>query len=173
MRFEGHVASGYLISQAALSALPIEPESKLGLLAMGTIAGVLPDFDGLVYIIRKRSFLLGNDYTHHKWVSHTLPPYWLFAGLLFLVGHFKSLAWLTHAAILLALSTTGHFLLDMVGSGDGIMLLWPFSQRMFGIGKLHAHGAEWKRKYEASPFVIIERGILLGALVVFIADLLG
>jgi membrane-bound metal-dependent hydrolase YbcI (DUF457 family) len=152
-------------------ALTASPEDELSLLAIGTIAGVLPDADALYYFYKKKALAMGDDFNHHRWISHTFPPYLLLAACLLLLGKIFPIPWLESASYVLAVSSGVHLLLDMVGSGDGIMALWPFSQRMFGIGKLHAHGLTWKRKYEASPYVRIEQALVIGAVIAFSFDL--
>jgi hypothetical protein len=173
MRFQGHVAAGYIVSQAFIAASAFPAEKSLLLTAVGTAAGILPDLDGLYYLARKRELRFDTDFTHHTWVTHTLPPYLLIGALALWLGVNDGNEILQASAKLLMISTSIHLLLDMVGSGDGIMIAWPISHRMFGIGLLKVHGMEWKRRYEASGFVWIERAILFVALLLLASDLVG
>lgn len=173
MRIQGHIAAGYLVSQSLSAVLPIAADERLALLTLGTIAGALPDFDALYYFAKKKALMLGDDFRHHQWVSHTLPPYLLLTALVFIFGWATKSTLLQNASILLGASVGAHFLMDMVGTGDGIMILWPFSQRMVGIGKMNVHGMIWKRKYEASPYVWIENVILFGASTHLLAHITG
>jgi membrane-bound metal-dependent hydrolase YbcI (DUF457 family) len=173
MRVQGHIAAGYLASQVLAAALSIPAEDRLTMLALGTLAGGLPDLDALYYFAKKKAVMLGDDFRHHHWVSHTFPPYLILTGLLFILGWGTANSCLQNASLFLGASVCMHLLLDMVGSGDGIMILWPFSRRMVGIGKLNAHGMTWKRKYEASPYIWIENTILLAAFLLLSLDIAG
>ena len=52
-------------------------------------------------------------------------------------------------AVLFGVLTFGHLLLDSWGTDDGIMWLWPFDRRQFGLfpRDLHAGGAYGRRFY--------------------------
>lgn len=173
MRFQGHAAAGYIVSQAFIAASTLPPEKSLLLTAVGTVAGFLPDLDSLYYFARKRELRFDTDFTHHTWITHTFPPYLLISALALWQGVISGNEILQGSAKLLIISTGIHLLLDMVGSGDGIMIAWPISRRMFGIGLLGVHGMEWKRRYEASGYVWIERAILFGALLLLVSGLVG
>ncbi len=173
MRIQGHIAAGYLVSQGLIAILPIPADERLAMLTLGTLAGVLPDLDALYYFAKKKAVMLSDDFTHHQWVSHTFPPYLILTGLLLVLGWFTANTSLQNASLFLGVSVCIHLLLDMVGSGDGIMILWPISRRMVGIGKLNVHGMTWKRVYETSPYVWIENMILITAFVLLLADIVG
>jgi membrane-bound metal-dependent hydrolase YbcI (DUF457 family) len=173
MRFQGHAAAGYIVSQAFIAAASVPSENSLWITTVGTIAGILPDLDGVYYLARKRELRFDADFTHHTWVTHTFPPYILIGLLVLLFGIQARNELLQESAQIVMISTSIHLLLDMIGSGDGIMLVWPISRRMYGIGKLHVHGMEWKRRYESSRYVWMERAIIAGAVVLLATDLIG
>jgi len=164
MRPQGHIAAGYLVSQAVIGLMAAPAEEQLALTILGIAAGIFPDLDVLYYFARKKKLIFDDDFVHHHWVSHTFPPYFLAALLFYLARPANAAAAFLHAGITAFSSVIVHLLLDMVGSGDGIMIAWPFSRRMVGIGKLNARGMQWKRLYEASPYVRIEYFIILSAL---------
>jgi hypothetical protein len=172
MRIQGHLAAGYLASQGLIAVLPVTSEDRLAMLLVGTLAGGLPDADSVYYFIHNKTFSLGDDFTHHTWFTHTFPPYLLLSFFLFIAGRLFQYPPLQQSAFFLAIPTAVHLLLDSVGSGDGIMLLWPFTRRMFGIGLLNAHGKNWQRLYEASPYVWFERVLIAAAILLLCVDLL-
>jgi hypothetical protein len=172
MRIQGHLAAGYLVSQGLVTALPIASEDRIAMLLVGTLAGGLPDADAIYYFARKKTLSLGDDFTHHTWITHTFPPYLILSFFLFFAGRLLYATSLQHSAFFLAIPVATHLLLDSVGSGDGIMLLWPFTRTMFGIGLLNAHGRNWQRRYEASPFIWIERVLIVGAILLLCVDVL-
>jgi len=172
MRIQGHIAAGYLVSQAVIRILAVPAEEQLALTVLGTAAGIVPDLDTLYYLARKKKLIFDDDFVHHHWVSHTFPPYILAALLLFLLSSRGGASPFLPAGVTAFSSIFVHLFLDMLGSGDGIMIAWPISRRMVGIGKLNARGMQWKRKYEASPYVWIERFIILSALSYFFGKML-
>jgi hypothetical protein len=173
MRFQGHLAAGYVVSRVFINIVGIPPENQLLMTAIGTGAGILPDLDALYYFVRKGAITFDDDFTHHKWITHTFPPYLIVGLLILVVGGNLQNQLIQHSAALLTISTFVHLFLDMIGSGDGIMIAWPFSQRMVGIGKLHVHGMEWKQRYETSVYIWIERLIILVALIILGSNLAG
>ena len=172
MRVQGHLAAGYLVSQAIIGIVSVPAEEQLTLTIIGTGAGLFPDLDTLYYLARKKKLVFEDDFVHHHWVSHTFPPYVLAAFLLVLLRPVNEATVFLHGVITAFSSIFVHLMLDMIGSGDGIMIAWPFSRRMVGIGKLNARGMQWKRKYEASPYVRIEQFIILSALIHIFGQLL-
>jgi|GEM_PF-1841484 len=168
---QGHLAGGFLVSQAVTHLMGLSGAERWGMVAIGTMAGATPDADALLYFAKKRSLRIGEDFKHHAWVTHTLPFHWAIAVFLHMLGLYLGNLFLSRAAILYAATATCHLLMDVLGSGDGIMLAWPFSKRFMGIGTLHVHGKNWLRLYRKSPVFRVERCIRYAALLVLLFQL--
>ena len=52
MRVQGHLAAGYLVSQAIIGVVAVPAEEQLTLTIIGTGAGIFPDLDTLYYLAR-------------------------------------------------------------------------------------------------------------------------
>lgn len=109
------------------------------LVAVGTIAAVLPDAD-------VAAFKLGIEYAHafgHRGASHSL-VFALACGVLAACGARWLKASAVVAFVFVALSAASHPLLDMLTDGGlGVALFWPWSDAR--------HFAPW-RVIEVSPF---------------------
>jgi hypothetical protein len=171
MKIAGHLAGGWLVSRWLINKSELPITEKRQLLALGTLAGVLPDLDYLWYAYKKGRFEYKNDFRHHTWISHTFPFYWIPAAVLYGIGVLRRKSKLKLYASFLAAGTTVHLLQDTIGSGDGIMLLYPISKRMYGIGLSGLHGDEWNAKYVESPVYKIELSVCLLAAVTFLYEL--
>jgi len=156
MKLFGHASGGYLAARLATKSMGLSESEREKLLVIGTVAGTLPDWDYFWYAYQKRGFAYSNDFRHHTWVTHTFPFHWLIATLLYVFGLLRKDKQLKNSAVVLAAGTTTHLLQDMVGTGDGIMLYYPFSKKMTGIGLLNVHGDEWERAYTKSPYYLVE-----------------
>lgn len=172
MKIEGHLAGGWLVSRWLTEKLTSNKKEYHRLLFLGTLAGVLPDADYLWYVIKKGRIVYKNDFRHHTWVSHTFPFYWIPASLLYSIGMLKNKPGLKNIASVLAAGTTIHLLQDTVGSGDGIMLFYPLSKRMDGLGLNGLHGDEWNAKYTKSRIYLVELAICLIGGFTFVYDML-
>jgi len=173
MNLPGHIAGGWLVSQNLVKFL--KPKSKKEhrkLLILGTIAGTIPDWDYILYAVRSGALKYEGDFRHHTWITHTFPFYWVIAILVFLIGIFRNNKSLQKEGAIFAAGTTTHLLQDAVGSGDGIMFLYPFSKRMFGIFLSGLHGKEWYRNYVKSPIYIVELLLIFFAVITFLYDLI-
>jgi hypothetical protein len=169
----GHLAGGYLTTQAALHIIKPPPENRLPLLTLGTIAGILPDLDGVYHIIRTRSLKFGEDFDHHRWISHTFPFYWIPGGLLYLWSKLTGRTMVQQATAVTLAGVTTHLLQDTIGSGTGLMWAWPFSKRMDGICTLNVKGGEaWLEVYNQHPISWVERLTVLAAVGLFLTNLL-
>jgi len=172
MKLFGHAAGGYLISRLATKSMELSKSERNKLLILGTIAGTLPDWDYFWYVYQKGELAYSSDFRHHTWVTHTFPFHWVIAGAVYLIGVFRKDKKLKNSAVVLAASTTTHLVQDMIGTGDGIMLYYPFSKQMTGIGLLNVHGDEWERLYTKSPYYLIELAIGAFATITFLYDFL-
>ncbi len=174
MKIEGHLAGGWLVSKSIVDCMkPATKKERGSLLGLGVFAGVLPDLDFLWYLWKKRGLTYENDFRHHTWITHTFIFYWIPAGFLFLIGSWLDHNQLKRGAVILAAGTTTHLMQDMVGSGDGIMIAYPFSRKMVGIGLLKKHGKEWLEAYVHSPYYRIELGIVGLGLISLISEIIA
>lgn len=172
MKIFGHAAGGYLATRLLTKAMKVSDTQKNRLLIWGTIAGTMPDWDYFWYAIQKGGFAYSTDFRHHTWITHTFPFYWFLSAVLYGLGIWKKKDELKQGAAVMAVSTSTHLVQDMIGSGDGIMLYYPFSKSMTGIGLLNVHGDEWNRVYSSSPIYLIELGIIFLAAISFFLDLI-
>lgn len=173
MKIKGHLAGGWLVTKTIVNNLKIaERKERKNLLALGSFFGILPDLDFIPYVIKKRKVVYENDFRHHTWITHTFPFYLLPALLVFLTGKKKGNRKMENAAKVFAASTSTHLFQDMIGSGDGIMLFYPFSKKMVGIGKSDLHGPDWENHYTNSPYYFVEILITIFAFSSFLSELL-
>lgn len=84
-----------------------------------TLAGVLPDLDGLTLLAGEAAYA-----TYHHVVTHGLPSALVCAAVLGWLGEKKRVV-----AVLAFVTFHLHLLCDLVGSGPGwpLWYLWPFS----------------------------------------------
>ena len=156
----GHAAGGYLVGAVLARATQSNSARSRTMRLLGTLGGLLPDLDLVVYNLARKPLGLTSDVRHHTWLTHTLPFYLLPAGLL--------TAWAnrTHRAEIAISITTftagacAHLIQDMCGSGDGLQLFFPLSRRMFGIRLLNVHGKEWRRRYLRDPIFLVEVALI-------------
>ena len=171
MKIQGHLAGGWLITRSILKKKTFTKSERRRLLIIGSVAGVLPDLDYLLYAYNKKGFVYKNDFRHHTWITHTFPFYWVIASFIFLGGILFKRNELKDIARVFAAGASIHLLQDAVGSGDGIMFLFPFSKRMSGLALIGLHGDEWEAKYVKSPIFLLELSIRILGLVTFLSDL--
>src|SRR5262245_57017665 len=167
----GHLAGGYLVTRNLLNHIEVEPGDKQVLLLAGSLAGVLPDMVAILYIAWSRDLQFGDEFDHHRWITHTFPFYWGPGLLAYLVGRVRNNPWLSQLALVITIGATVHLLQDTIGSGTGLMWAWPFSRRMAGICTLNVKGGQaWLAVYNRHPIAWVERGIILLALATFLVD---
>ena len=173
MRVTGHIAGAYLVTKSLLSSWSLGDQTiNSTLLVLGTLSGGLPDLDYLYYAIKSRGIKFGTDFQHHKWISHTF-PFYIIPGLFFyFLGETLNASFMSMAAVVITVAATTHLLLDMIGSGDGIMWAWPFSKRMDGVFLLNVHGKEWIEAYARHPISWVENTIVICSIVWLGFDLL-
>jgi membrane-bound metal-dependent hydrolase YbcI (DUF457 family) len=155
----GHLAGGFLAGRALINRLQMPAEERGTLLAHGALGGVLPDLDTLIHLFRTRSIEFGEDFQHHRWLTHTFPFYWIPAILVWLYARVSGRPRLARKAVVTVGGISAHLLQDTIGAGDGIMLFWPFTRRVFGIFSLGVHGRHWLDAYRKHPVFWIERMI--------------
>jgi hypothetical protein len=168
----GHLAGAYLTTCFLLNRIDPKPTDRRSLLVAGIVAGILPDADTLFYVARSRSLEFGQDFDHHRWISHTFPPYWLAGLAAYLYGRLSGRRRLAHGAQVMTAATTVHLVQDTIGSGTGIMWAWPFSKHMGGIGTLHIKGGRaWLKAYKSHPLAWVERVIIVMAALTLLIQL--
>jgi len=170
MKLFGHASGGYLAARLVTKSMDLSELDRKRLLIFGTVAGTLPDWDYFWYAYQKRGFAYSNDFRHHTWITHTFPLHWIIAVLFYAFGSLRKNEKITNSAIVLAAGTTTHLLQDMIGTGDGIMLYYPFSKKMTGIGLLNVHGDEWERAYTKSPYYLVELAFGACAIIAVLFD---
>ena len=174
MRPLGHLAGGYLVARAFLKLLQPPPAEEPVLLALGAGSGLLPDADTLVYVAKTGAMEFGEDFDHHRWVSHTFPVYLAPGLLLYAYARRQGRQRLSRGALVTLAGTIVHLLQDTIGSGTGLMWAWPFSRRMDGICTLHVKGGRaWLETYTHHPIAWVERSIILAAVAAFAVDVWG
>jgi len=172
MRLPGHVAGAWIASKIVISRLrTTSTQERRNLSILGAIAGTLPDLDYLWYMVTKRGIKYESDFRHHTWITHTFPFYWAIGGFLYLIGVVKNNPLLKNQATILAVSTSTHLAQDMIGSGDGIMALYPASRKMYGVWLSGLHGKEWNENYVKSSAYLVELGLIVIACIMFVVSI--
>jgi membrane-bound metal-dependent hydrolase YbcI (DUF457 family) len=154
----GHIG-GSLITAHLVENYVFRSNVTLKTLILAISLGLLPDVDSLPALMvgcwKPTQGLLA----HHRYPTHTL--------LFYLVMTFgvRQVFPQRISYLFLAL-TVVHLLLDTWGNDDGIMWLWPLSNRQFSLfpADLHAgdtFGLQFYRRYFRSPRVIVPEILLL------------
>jgi len=172
MRLPGHIAGAWIASKFIIDRLDISSsQERNNLSLLSAVAGTIPDWDYLWYVYKKMGIKYEGDFRHHTWITHTFPFYWVISGLIYFVGIVRNKPSLKKQAAVFAVATSTHLAQDMVGSGDGIMALYPLSKNMYGVGLSGLHGKEWNDNYVKSPSYLIEIGLVIVACMMFILGL--
>ena len=127
MVLPGHLAGGYLAARALLSLThaSFPPGQTTALLAIGTLAGELPDIDLVRFALDKR------DADHRDYFTHA-PLFWLAIALVIaLVGYAAGSPFSEFVGWLVLSGSWCHLLFDSVEYG--VMWLWPFSVKRFAL----------------------------------------
>ena len=161
----GHAAGGYLTGALLAAITKANQRQSRRLRLLGTLGGLLPDFDLVIYNALRQPLALKSDSHHHTWPTHTIPFYLISGGLLAIWARRTQHIQLAKDATALTASACAHLIQDMFGSGDGIPLLSPVSTRMFGVHLLGVHGKEWRKRYLRDPIFSLEIALILVAFV--------
>lgn len=170
MRTPGHMAGSYIVVREVVNHMPASVPNPTLLIVLGTLAGALPDLDYFYYAIKSGGLKYETDFQHHKWISHTFPFYIIPGAMIYLLGFWLNSPIVKSISLVVTVGAVIHLLLDMVGSGDGIMWAWPFSKRMDGVHLLNVHGKEWAKVYAKHPISWVERTIIIIALFFLVFD---
>lgn len=172
MRLPGHIAGAWITSKFVIDRLGISSTRERDNLSLfSIIAGTIPDWDYLWYMIMKKGIKYDSDFRHHTWITHTFPFYWMISGFIYLCGILFGKPSLKNQAVIFAVATSTHLSQDMIGSGDGIMALYPVSKKMYGVGLSGLHGKAWNDNYVKSPAYLLEIFLIAVACVIFFLKL--
>jgi membrane-bound metal-dependent hydrolase YbcI (DUF457 family) len=130
----GHVGAS-VVATYVITNYVFKIEATPIVLGISAVVGLLPDVDGLVTMLVKRERPMRQKVQHHRYVTHTPLFYAVVTLLLALVVPPNTVG--LFGALMLT-----HLVLDSWATDDGIMWLWPLSNRQFGLfpRDLHAGG---------------------------------
>jgi hypothetical protein len=164
----GHAAGGYLTGVFLARLFHSNPAETKLLHMLGVVGGILPDLDLPAHAVLEKVAAVEPDIQHHTWFSHTYPFFLIPGGLLTgwakRQGHHR----LARGAAVVTAATCTHLTQDLIGTGDGVQLLFPLSKRMFGFRLFGVHGREWSNRYLRDPIFAVEIAFVLVALLVFL-----
>ncbi|MEI6396767.1 MAG: metal-dependent hydrolase [Candidatus Taylorbacteria bacterium] len=130
MVLPGHLAGGYLATLALLSLThPALSHGQIeALLIVGTLAGDLPDIDLLRLSYEEKRGKLKVE-SHRNYFTHT-PIFWLISSLIVVgLGYVFGSELTKYIGLIILTSTWCHLIFDSIE--DGVMWLWPFSEKRF------------------------------------------
>ena len=135
MVLPGHLAGGYLATSLLLGIA--KPGLSVGqleaLFLIGTLAGDLPDIDIMRFHFEEKNRKANMVRSHREYFTHG-PLFWIATcALVSLIGYLFGSTFTIYLGFILIASTLSHLILDSID--DGVMWLWPFSKRRFGIFK--------------------------------------
>lgn len=160
-----HLAGGFIALSAAKPAIDfyVDPGTSRKLIVVGLLLSLLIDLDGL---------WIANP-NHHISLLH-YPLFWLgvsittfIGGVLLQSGTLKALA------IVIAVASFTHLLLDTFGVTMGIFWLWPVSMQEFSFLQLHPifeNLVDWFLFYIKQPIMLLEAAIVVAALLLFLVQ---
>ena len=131
MVLPGHLAGGYLAARAVLflTHASFPPGQTTALLAIGTLAGELPDIDLVFFYFEHTSDKPEKIASHRDYITH-VPLFWLAVSLVIssfgLLGHS---AFIGYLGLMILAGTWSHFLLDSIA--HGVRWLYPFTGKRF------------------------------------------
>lgn len=164
----GHAAGGYLTGVLLARLFHSDPDETKRLHLLGMIGGLLPDLDLPAHTLLEKIAAVPPNIQHHTWFTHTYPFFLIPGGLLTWWARHTGRRQLAKSAAVVTAATFTHLTQDMIGTGDGVQLLYPFSKRMFGFHLFGVHGREWSRRYRRDPIFAVEIAFVLAALLVFL-----
>jgi inner membrane protein len=136
MVLPGHLAGGYLVSTALITALhPDFSATQLNiLLLIGTLSGELPDIDLLFFNLKNRNKAreeISTSENHRNFITH-VPLFWLaISAVIYLLGMLFDSKLTEYIGILILGGTLSHFIFDSIEYG--ITWLAPWSKKRFAI----------------------------------------
>lgn len=172
MTFVAHIGAGVvgaLLLDTFLFHRPLTTET----LELAVGLSLLPDLDALVVVALKRNWPLGEGKNeHHTSFTHT--PFFYLA-LASLLAQFLSVHWVIFFVALTLL----HLALDSWATDDGIMWLWPHTEKQYALLPVPVrdddiYGPRFYGRYyfkERQPAAWAEVGLALMGLTVAVVTL--
>lgn len=167
----GHIAAGYLVSEAVAKALHT---SDPRLVALGTFMAFAPDLDMFYKFLQVKRFYLDKESdnektTHRRLITHAPLIYLSAAAVLFLFSR--------EAAVMFLAGSWSHFILDT--SGYGIPWLYPFTEKLYTLNPVKeetrsrgrgftSYWLDFLRFYSKRPEFYLELLLILIAVCVFL-----
>jgi hypothetical protein len=164
----GHAAGGYLTGVLLARLFHSDPDETKRLHLLGVAGGLLPDLDLPAHALLEKIAAVPSSIQHHTWFTHTYPFFLIPGSLLTAWARHKGHRRLAKRAAVVTAATCTHLTQDLIGTGDGVQLLYPFSKRMFGVRLFGVHGREWSHRYRRDPIFVVEITFVLVALFVFL-----
>ncbi|MBI4835976.1 MAG: metal-dependent hydrolase [Candidatus Abawacabacteria bacterium] len=142
------------------------------LFALGFVAGALPDFDLLYYMLfkkRKNTIFTADAVNHRQTFMHAPLFYLAILIPLLLISLLTGSVLLYQVVVLVSIGVFSHIIMDMVWVG-GVPLLWPFDISMRGFFLKHSRrqlaqyvkkqGNDWMAFYLHHPLFYCEMAFL-------------
>jgi hypothetical protein len=150
----GHVGAS-VVATYVITNYVFKTEATPVVLALGAVAGMLPDIDVLAGMALKRERPRHQKVQHHRYVTHT-PFFYLVLTVL--------LAMFVPAgtALLFGVLVFTHLALDSWATDDGIMWLWPLSNRQYALFPRDLHAGDvfgrefYRRVLRCKPMIVPE-----------------
>lgn len=139
----GHAAAGYLIVFLILKMFhsTLLTQSQINVLyIIGMIAAIIPDLDTYVMFYKHKSMKLQRNDSHRKYISHTLPFWFIVSILIFL---FTQTFFGLYISLVVFLGALSHLIGDSIEYG--IMWFWPFSKKQYSIHKIPKENINMKQ----------------------------
>lgn len=148
-----HFTAGYFLTRT-LIRLEDDPDivkNQKMWLSFGVFCAQLPDIDELLGCLinkekRQKQFSIGSS--HHEEITH-LPALYLgvFGVGLVLINSLRNKT-LKFAYKVFVANITAHLVMDSFGMGKGLRWLYPFKDKLMGVGLTNKYGPEdWKEFY--------------------------
>jgi len=154
-----HVGGGIVVVSAVQHYIFKEEIAPSTLLA-GALLGLLPDLDSLFALLFGRWTPGIQMLSHHGIFTHT-PVFYLLVTLV--IGLLLDPKW----ALLFVSVTLTHLLMDSWSTDDGIMWLWPLSNKQYSLFPMDSHaggiyGIQFYARYFQTPRLILPELIIVG-----------
>jgi len=178
----GHIAGGYLVTQAVLTfAHPaLSAMEQQQLLWWGMFFGFAPDLDMFWVFVKTKRFIASDEINHRRFFSH-VPILWFLGGLaVFFFGLMRQDLFFEYLGIVVWLGSWSHFVFDTIQ--HGVMWLWPWGRKPLALLDqgvrddipLQAFLSYWIKlvKFYVTRFVVsfvLELVVIITALVVYLS----
>jgi hypothetical protein len=127
----GHIGGGLIVG-CLVEKIMLKGEISLAALGIITLFSILPDLDSIPAYLFKGWKPGQKKLDHHGYFTHT-PFFYILLGTAIWLGLGKDIG------ILFLSITLTHLLLDSWATDDGIMWLWPISNKRFSILPRNLH----------------------------------